>query len=87
MDRKIEKKKWSKARLMYMGGAFLFIVLAFYGFKSINRKVYKVHGAKISTKKVTRGEFQNVILFFFPDYLKCLMHASTHVIKRSIVRY
>jgi len=62
MDKKIEKKKWSQQKSIYVGGAVLFLILAFFGFKTLNKKVYKVDGSKISIKKVEKGNFQDMIL-------------------------
>ena len=41
MDKKIEKKKWTRKKIMYIAGAVLFILLMFFGFKSFNEKTYK----------------------------------------------
>ncbi|MBG7630450.1 MAG: hypothetical protein IZT56_08460, partial [Bacteroidetes bacterium] len=62
MDKKIEKKKWSQKRLYYIAGAALFILLSFFGLKTLNKKVYKVDGTKISVKTVIEGDFQDMIL-------------------------
>jgi len=62
MDRKIDKKKWSKKKSYYMAGSAVFIVLLFFGFKSFNKKIYKVEGTKISVKEVIEGDFQDMIL-------------------------
>ena len=62
MDKKIEKKQWSQKRLYYIAGAALFILLSFFGLKTLNRKVYKVDGTKISVKEVIEGDFQDMIL-------------------------
>ncbi len=62
MDKKIEKKKWSQSKLLYIAGIIVFIILAFFGFKAINKKIYKVDSSRISVKKVIEGEFQDVIL-------------------------
>jgi HlyD family secretion protein len=62
MDRKIEKKRWSQKNLMYLLGTVLFLMLAFFVFKSFNKKIYKVDGSRISVKKVLEGDFQDVIL-------------------------
>ena len=40
MDRKIEKKKWTQTKILYIVGAFAFVILAFFGFKAINKKIY-----------------------------------------------
>ena len=62
MDKRVEKKKWSKKKTMYTAGIALFVILAFFGFKAINKKMYKVDASRISTKKVVSGDFQDVIL-------------------------
>ena len=62
MDKKIKKKKWSQTKSLYLAGTIVFIVLAFFGFKAINKKTYKVNASKISVKKVIEGNFQDVIL-------------------------
>jgi len=62
MDKRIEKKKWTRTKMMYLAGIVVFIILAFFGFKVINKKTYKVEASKISTKKVIEDDFQDVIL-------------------------
>jgi HlyD family secretion protein len=62
MDRKIEKKKWNQKKTLYLAGAVLFLILAFFGFRSFNKKIYKVNASRISVKKVIEGEFQDMIL-------------------------
>ncbi len=62
MDKRIEKKKWNQTKTLYLAGIVLFIILAFFGFKAINKKIYKVDASKISVKKVLEGNFQDVIL-------------------------
>ena len=62
MDRKIIKKKWSQKTVYYMAGSVLLILLLFFGFKSINKKIYKVNASKISIKEVIEGDFQDMIL-------------------------
>jgi HlyD family secretion protein len=62
MDRKIDKKKWSQKKLYYIGGAVLLALLIFFGFEILNKKTYKVEGAKISVKVVEEGDFQDMIL-------------------------
>lgn len=62
MDKKIEKKKWSQKKLYYIAGAILFLILLFFGFKTFNKKIYKVDGSKISVKEVIEGDFQDMIL-------------------------
>ncbi|PHS51542.1 MAG: hypothetical protein COB01_10185 [Lutibacter sp.] len=62
MDKKIVKKKWSQKKLYYVGGTILLILLLFFGFKSFNKKIYKISASKISTKEVIEGKFLDVIL-------------------------
>jgi HlyD family secretion protein len=62
MDKRIEKKKWSQKKLLYIGGFLLFIVLVFFGFQMMNKKIYKVDASKISIKTVIEDDFQDVIL-------------------------
>jgi len=62
MDKKIEKKNWSQKKTIYLVGIGLFVILAFFGFKAINKKIYKVDASRIATKKVVSGDFQDVIL-------------------------
>jgi len=62
MDKRIEKKKWSRTKTMYLAGTIVFIILAFFGFTAINKKIYKVDASKITAKKVIEDNFQDVIL-------------------------
>ena len=62
MDKRIEKKSWNRTKTMYLSGIIVFIILAFFGFKTMNRKIYKVEASRITVKKVTAGDFQDVIL-------------------------
>lgn len=62
MDKKIEKKQWSQKKLYYIAGVALFILLAFFILKTLNRKIYKVDVTKISVKEVIEGDFQDMIL-------------------------
>ena len=62
MDKKIEKKKWSQKKLFYLVGIVLFILVSIFGLKTLNRKIYKVDGTKISVKEVIEGDFQDMIL-------------------------
>ena len=62
MDRKIEKKKWTQKRLLYIIGTSFFVLLMFFGFKSFNKKIYKVDASRISVKKVVEDDFQDMIL-------------------------
>jgi len=62
MDKKIEKKKWTRKKIMYIAGAVLFILLMFFGFKSFNKKTYKVKASRLTVKEVIEGPFQDMIL-------------------------
>lgn len=62
MDRKIKKKTWSQKKTLYLGGTVLFFILAFFGFKIFNKKIYKVNASRISVKEVVDGIFQDMIL-------------------------
>jgi len=62
MDKRVEKKKWTQTKKLYIFGTVLFLILAFFGFKIINKKTYKVNASKISVKKVIEGNFQDMIL-------------------------
>ncbi len=62
MDKRVEKKKWTQTKKLYIAGTIVFLTLAFFGFKAINKKTYKVNASKISVKKVIEGNFQDMIL-------------------------
>jgi HlyD family secretion protein len=62
MDKKIEKKKWTRKKIMYVAGAVLFLLLVFFGFKSFNKKIYKAKASRITVKEVIEGQFQDMIL-------------------------
>lgn len=62
MDRKIVKKKWTRKKILYITGSVLFVILAFFGFKSFNKKVYKADASRITVKEVIEGQFQDMIL-------------------------
>ncbi|WP_341214856.1 efflux RND transporter periplasmic adaptor subunit [uncultured Wocania sp.] len=62
MDKRVEKKKWTQTKKLYIAGIVIFLILAFFGFKAINKKTYKVSASKISVKKVIEGNFQDMIL-------------------------
>ncbi|WP_052158164.1 efflux RND transporter periplasmic adaptor subunit [Lacinutrix jangbogonensis] len=62
MDKRIEKKKWSQTKTLYLIGFIAFVVLSGFGINVINKKTYKVDGSRITVKTVTEGDFQDVIL-------------------------
>ena len=62
MDKKIQKKKWTQQKTIYLGGAAIFLLLVFFGFRSLNKKVYNLDASRITVKKVEEGNFQDMIL-------------------------
>ena len=62
MDKRVEKKKWSRTNKMYLGGTIVFIILAVFGFINLNKKTYRVDATRITIKKVIKDDFQDVIL-------------------------
>lgn len=62
MDRKIEKKKWTPKKIYTIIGAFIFVIIAFFGFKSFNKKEYNLDADTVQVKKVIEDNFQDVIL-------------------------
>lgn len=62
MDKRIEKKKWTQTKKLYVAGTIILLILAFFGLKAFNKKTYKVNASKISVKKVIEGDFQDMIL-------------------------
>jgi len=62
MDKRIEKKKWSRTKTLYVFGGLAFVVLSAFGIGAINKKTYKADASRITVKKVTEGDFQDVIL-------------------------
>ncbi len=62
MDKRVEKKTWTQTKKLYLAGSIVFLILAFFGFKAINKKTYKVSASKISVKQVIEGNFQDMIL-------------------------
>ncbi len=62
MDKKIEKKKWTQQKIIYLGGIAVFLLLAFFGFRALNKKIYKLDASRITVRKVEEGNFQDMIL-------------------------
>ena len=62
MDKKIEKKKWNQKKTIYTIGGVVILLLFYVGATSIGKKTYKVDASKISVKKASKGNFQDVIL-------------------------
>ncbi len=62
MDKRIEKKTWSQKKIITLIGIVAFMIIAFFGFKSLNKKVYNADASRLTIKKVIEGNFQDVIL-------------------------
>ena len=62
MDKRIEKKNWTQKKILYLIGAILFVLLAFFGFRSFNKKIYKADSSRLTVKHVIEGQFQDMIL-------------------------
>jgi HlyD family secretion protein len=62
MDKKIEKKKWDQKKTIYTIGGVVILLLFYVGATSLGKKTYKVDASKISVKKASKGNFQDVIL-------------------------
>lgn len=62
MDRKIEKKKWTPKKVYTLIGVGALTLIAFFGFKSFNKKEYNLDASKIQIKKVIEDDFQDIIL-------------------------
>ena len=62
MDKKIEKKQWTPKKVYSIIGVVVFVVIAFFGFKSFNKKEYNLDASKVQVKKVIEADFQDVIL-------------------------
>lgn len=62
MDRKIEKKRWTKNRILTLIAISLGIIVLFFSVKAFNVKSFKIERSKLTVKKVIQGEFQDIIL-------------------------
>ncbi|MFT5765910.1 MAG: HlyD family secretion protein [Saprospiraceae bacterium] len=62
MDRKVEKKRWTKKSVLYILGFIVLLILSTLGFRSLNKKTYNLDQSKITVKEVKQGEFQDIIL-------------------------
>jgi len=62
MDKRIEKKKWTRKRVYTIIGVGAFILISFFGFKTFNKKIYSVDSSRVTSKKVIEDDFQDVIL-------------------------
>jgi HlyD family secretion protein len=62
MDRKIDKDRWTKKRLLYISLVIVALILSVFGFRSLNKKVYKLDRDRITVKEVKESDFQDIIL-------------------------
>ena len=62
MDRKIEKKKWTRKKIYTLIGVSIFILIAIFGFNKFNKREYNANASKIQVKKVIEADFQDIIL-------------------------
>lgn len=62
MDKIIEKKRFSKKKLLTLAAVLLFAGLVVYGYSLSLSKVYKADTDKMSLNKVIYGDFEDVVL-------------------------
>jgi len=62
MDKKIEKKRFSRKRIILTIGAVFFAGLVAYGYRLSLDKVYRADAEKLTISKVTYGDFEDVVL-------------------------
>ncbi|WP_316794153.1 efflux RND transporter periplasmic adaptor subunit [Pedobacter frigoris] len=62
MDKIIEKKRFSKKKLLTMGAILVFIGLVAYGYSLSLNKTYKADADKLTLNKVIYGDFEDVVL-------------------------
>jgi HlyD family secretion protein len=62
MDRKIEKKYWSRKRVTMIVGGILLALIGTYAIQTLNKKTYRLDRDRITIKKVEESEFQDIIL-------------------------
>ena len=70
MDKQIEKATWTKQRLMYLVIGLAIAILLFFGFKQLNKKIYKLDADRMITQTVIQGNFQDVILI--DAFVECM---------------
>ena len=61
MDRKIEKKKWTKKKLMTLGAAGLFALFVFYMLSGSGSATLNVNRDRITLSTITEGPFEEFI--------------------------
>ncbi|WP_316818361.1 efflux RND transporter periplasmic adaptor subunit [Pedobacter nyackensis] len=62
MDKRIEKKRFSKKRIVIAAGLLLFVIVVAYGYSLSLTKVYKADADKVIINKVLYGDFEDVVL-------------------------
>lgn len=62
MDKVVQKKKFSKKRILIIAGVIAFVALVAYGYSLSLNKVYKAEADKITMSKVQYGDFEDVVL-------------------------
>lgn len=62
MDKIIEKKRFTKKRIILLTAVLIFISLVIYGYTLSLNRVYKVDADKITISKVQYGDFEDVVL-------------------------
>jgi len=62
MDKKIEKKRFSKKTIVIATAAVGFICLVIYGYTLSLNKVFSADGDKLTISKVQYGDFEDVVL-------------------------
>lgn len=62
MDKKIERSKWDRKKLLFIGGGLTLVILLLLGASVINKKIYRVAASKITVKKAIMDDFQDAIL-------------------------
>lgn len=62
MDKKIERKRFTKTKIAAGFAGIGILALLFFGWKAINKKTYYVDASKITVKEVLNKEFKDVIL-------------------------
>ena len=62
MDKKIEKKRFTKKKMLMAAGILAFLILVIYGYRLSLTKVYKADAEKITLNKVAYGDFEDIVL-------------------------
>lgn len=62
MDKKIEKPGKARQYIIYGSVTAIFIVIVFFAFRMLNKKVYRLDEDKITVREVIEQDFQDIIL-------------------------